>query len=210
MKSVDLLKKNNLNNLISISKLLKKFEHFIFYGTLLGMIRDHGIINGDDDVDILVNIKFKKKIIKLLKEQEYFKINKKKSNFYFIQLTNKMNKIKTFVDLYFYIDDPKKNYIIEKHNFLSSINLPSHFLHIPKIMIFPIKKSKKYFNINLPKKPKQLCKFLYGEQWLTPMKKNSGYRMEIVNHKPKLIKRSLVGSFTRNIKLMINNKFKKK
>ena len=189
MKSTNLLKKNNLNNLIFISKILKKFENFIFYGTLLGFVRDRNIIEGDDDVDILVNIKHKKKVLKAIKKQKYFKINQKKSNFYFIQLINRADNISTFVDLYFYVSDPKKKYIEEKHNFLSSVNLPSHSIHVPKKMIFPIKKNKKHLHINFPRMPRQLCKFLYGKEWITPMKKNSGYRMEIINHKPKLIKK---------------------
>ena len=32
-----------------------KIEHFIFFGTLLGLIRDGGPIVGDDDVEFYVN-----------------------------------------------------------------------------------------------------------------------------------------------------------
>ena len=37
------------------AKQLSEIEHFIFYGTLLGFVRDGMPITGDNDVDILVN-----------------------------------------------------------------------------------------------------------------------------------------------------------
>ena len=55
------IKEQNLKNLISISKMIKTIQHFVFYGTLLGLTRENNIIDGDDDVDFLVDIKDKKK-----------------------------------------------------------------------------------------------------------------------------------------------------
>ena len=34
-----------------------KIEHFIFFGTLLGIVRDGQPIDGDDDIDFYVNKK---------------------------------------------------------------------------------------------------------------------------------------------------------
>ena len=39
------------------SKYLSHIEHFVFYGTLLGLVREGQPIEGDDDVDVLVNKK---------------------------------------------------------------------------------------------------------------------------------------------------------
>ena len=60
--------------------------------------------------------------------------------------------------------------------------------------------------VSLPKKPEMMCQFLYGVEWNTPLKKNISYRMEIVDNKPLLIKRSFLGSLTRwfKTKLSIN------
>ena len=38
------LQELNFQNLISVSPLLKNIEYFIFYGTLLGIIRENNII----------------------------------------------------------------------------------------------------------------------------------------------------------------------
>ena len=66
------------------------------------------------------------------------------------------------VDFYFYINDENKNYIIEKHNWLSSISVDEHALQIPKNLIFPLKKSEKFEFVKLPNKQNELCNFLYG------------------------------------------------
>ena len=38
------IQKINLENLILISKILRDFENFVFYGTLLGLTRNNTII----------------------------------------------------------------------------------------------------------------------------------------------------------------------
>jgi len=195
----------NFNNLLTISKIFYKIEHFICYGTLLGITRDKNIIKGDDDVDFLINYKNKNKVLKKMKSFKSFKLNKKVTNKFFLQFIKTDQGLKTFVDFYFYINNTNKNYIIEKHNFLSNIKNPKFAIHIPKKIIFPIKKDKNLKIISIPNKPKELCKFLYGDSWKTPLKKNFGYRMEIVNHKPLLIKRSYAGTLTRQFKKKFNN-----
>ena len=60
--------------LIKITKLLNNssFDNwFIAYGTLLGIIRDNNTIDGDDDVDILIDIKYKDKLVYLLEKNNF-------------------------------------------------------------------------------------------------------------------------------------------
>ena len=198
------IKEQNLKNLISISKMLKTIQHFVFYGTLLGLTRENNIIDGDDDVDFLVDIKDKKKLINIMTKSKSFQFNRKNSNKYFIQYSLKKNNLETFIDFYFYKNDFSKNYIIERHNFLSNISNPNYALHIPKQNIFPVVKNKKFKLVSIPKHPEKICEYLYGRNWKTPLKKNTGYRMEIVNNKPMLIKRSFIGYLTREIKKKLN------
>ena len=103
------LQELNFQNLISVSPLLKNIEYFIFYGTLLGIIRENNIIKGDDDIDFLVNHKFKKTLLRRMKLDKSFKVNKKVCNEYFIQYIKKYKGLKTFVDFYFYVNNSKKN-----------------------------------------------------------------------------------------------------
>ncbi len=194
----------NFKNLLIISKVLSKIEHFICYGTLLGITRDNKIIPGDDDVDLLIDYKYKNKVLKKMVSLKSFKVNKKVSNKFFVQYINKDINFTSFVDFYFYINNPKNNFIIEKHNFLSNFKDPKFAIHFPKKFIFPIKKDKYYKTICLPNKQEKLCQFLYGLDWKIPLKKNISYRMEIVNNKPLLIKRSFLGSITRWLKSQLS------
>lgn len=203
------LQEINLNNLLYISKLFKNINFFIFYGTLLGMERNGTIIEGDDDIDILIDINDKNQVLSLIKKTENLEINENNSNKYFVQLNKTSNNILSCIDLYFYINEAKNDYIIEKHNFLSFIENPNYSIHIPKDLIFPLKYSKLFKEVKVPNKPDSLCKYLYGPSWKSPLRKNSGYRMEIIDNKPKLIKRSKIGSITRYLKYKFTNQFKK-
>ena len=54
MKKNRLIQKLNLENLLIISSALKKEKNFIFYGTLLGIVREKNILKGDDDIDAMM------------------------------------------------------------------------------------------------------------------------------------------------------------
>ena len=190
-----------LEFLIQFSKKLHKYKPVIFYGTLLGITRDNNIIKGDDDVDFMVNYNSKELLLKKMSLIKTFKLNKKVSNNYFAQYIKIKKGIKTFVDFYFYLNDSKKNYIIDRHNWLGNINDKRFALHFPKRMIFPINKNGQF---NVPKNSKLSCQYLYGKTWSIPLKKNINYRAEIIDNKPFLVRRSYLGSITRRVKEMLN------
>ena len=204
------LQKLNLQNLLTVSKILKNIEHFVCFGTLLGLIREQKIIHGDDDVDFFVDYKNKKKIIQKIKLNKSFKVNKKVSNKHFIQFTNKKNNLMSFIDFYFYSKFPENNYIIERQNWLGHINDANFALHIPNKLIFPIKRDKNFNSVFIPNKPEKVLNFLYGESWLSPLKKDIEYRVEIKNNKPFMVRRSFLGSLTRWFKSKMDSKKYKK
>lgn len=180
----------NAQNLIDISKVLKEIEHFIFFGTLLGITRDGEIIPNDDDIDIYVDINLRKDLIIALKKYGY-EINEKiYPNFtqHMLQLQVNREGIKTLIDFYFF-DSSNKNYIIEKWNFSGYINNIYENMRIPKDLIFPLQKYLyRDIEISIPAKPQQTCIFLYGKDWDVPLKKRVEYFHIMIFQRPIVLK----------------------
>ena len=190
-------------NLILFSKKFQKYKPVIFYGTLLGIIRENSIIKNDDDIDLLVDYRFKKKLLNDIKKVKKFKINEEISDKYFVQIFFRVDKIMIFIDLYFYTNNKNNNYIVDRHNFFGNIYNKIFFLHIPKKLFFPIKKNIKFKSIYMPNKDLALCKFLYGKDWNIPLKKNANYKIKIIKNKPFLIKKNFLSYLAKNIKVYI-------
>ena len=186
--SVEIQKKN----LIYFSKKLKNIDYFVFFGTLLGLVREGNIIQGDDDIDLYVNVKDKKNIFNILKNSPYKKT--KNSSDYFLQFKRKYNNESSIVDIYFY-EDLNKDYIKEKHNFFGLYKYSLFTLHIPKKIIFPIQ-IKNFFNVDikLPSKPKMVCSFLYSQNWKIKLSKEK-YKMLLIFHKPFFHKNKILHFF---------------
>ena len=94
--------------LVIIVKLLHSYNisnWFIGYGTLLGIIREESCIDGDDDVDIVINITQKEKLIQLIKEHN-FKYIYNRPNFFKIEIETGMPTI----DFYLANVDDKGNF----------------------------------------------------------------------------------------------------
>lgn len=178
-------------NLLYISNLIKEFENFVFFGTLLGLVRENKVIDGDDDIDFYVNKKDRINLIKKLKSNsliidENDSINNNDS---FLQAFRKSNEKLFVVDFYFYEDDKDDDFIIEKWNFQGMPNNKSKHLRIPKIFIYPIQQKKyKLSSVNFPSQPIQLCEFLYGPHWRKKIIKDEDYTIKVINNKPVLFK----------------------
>jgi hypothetical protein len=174
-----------------------KVEHFIFFGTLLGIVRDGDIIPNDDDIDIYVDIKYRSKLIKELSNAGFFVNENIYPNFsnYFLQLQIPREDLITYVDFYFF-DSSQAKYISEKWNFSGRIDNFYNEMHIPKELIFPLKKFLyKDIQLSIPSKPNEVCAFLYGNEWRIPLNKNKHYTTAIINNKPVILKGLLGKSF---------------
>ena len=187
--STNISVEENENNLIYYSKLFINVEYFIFFGTLLGITRDKGLIDGDDDIDFYVNLKDRFKLIENLKNNNIevdltLSVNK---NNYFLQIKRVFNKKILITDFYFYETDIEKNFIIERWNFEGGTHDASKYLRIPKIFIFPLKKILfKSVEIFIPKESELTCEFLYGINWKKKLKKDKEYTIKVINGKPYL------------------------
>ena len=196
--------KEHFSNLVFISKIIKDLEYFVFFGTLLGLVREKNIIKNDDDIDIYINIKEKNELIKILNKNSVIadlnlSVNKTK---YFLQAYRVVNNKNAVIDFYFYESDFDNSYIIEKWNFEGMPGDSSKDLRIPKIFTHPIKEvSFKFHKLKLPSQPEYLCEFLYGSNWRRKLKKDVDYDIKVFDGKP--VKFSLKKNFFGKKKIVL-------
>ena len=182
-------KKFNRDNLILVSKILNYDEYFVFYGTLLGLSREKDIIENDDDIDLLVDIKNRDNVVEKI-EKSILQIdysNPFNKSPYFLQAFNETKNIRSYIDFYFYENYKNLDYIVERSNFFQNWKNPSQSLHIPKKIIFPIK-NENFFStvISLPNKNLDVCEYLYGKKWKVPQRKHKDYNIIIKNNVPEM------------------------
>ncbi len=199
-KNENLTIDENFSVLIFITKLINELEYFVFFGTLLGLVRENNLIQNDDDIDIYINIKERDKLIKILVENNIvvdlnLKVNQDNS---FLQVQKEINNKNAIIDFYFFDETLDDLYLVEKWNFEGGTNNPSKHLRIPKIFTHPIQKvEKRSCHINFPAQPEYLCEFLYGKNWKKKLKlkKDEEYVIEVFEGKPVMfqIKKTIFG-----------------
>jgi len=187
--SKDISALENQENLFFFTNILKNIEHFVFFGTLLGLTRDKQLIEGDDDVDFYINLKNRNELIKVLIKNNIdvdlsLSINKTD---YFLQIKRNFNNKNLICEFYFYDDQIDNKYIYERWNFDGRPHDSNKILKIPKVFIYPIKKElfKKTY-ISFPKENELICEYLYGSTWKKKLKKDKEYEISVINGKPYL------------------------
>ncbi len=178
-------RKTNEDNLKFISYFLKDIEWFIFFGTLLGVVRDGRLIEQDDDIDIYVNYSYREEVLKRIESSN---IQVTDNNKFFIQLNRDVNGERGCIDFYFYTQE-KGDFILERWNFFGLCDNPHFHLKLPKLLIYPIRNVN--FNgdfINMPNQPEKIVRILYGRKWNTPLKKDGRkYRVVMLFNKPVIL-----------------------
>tara|TARA_Y100001938_G_C7920478_1_gene344229 strand:+ start:137 stop:703 length:567 start_codon:yes stop_codon:yes gene_type:complete len=177
----------NLENLSIISSAIPKYwEHFLFYGTLLGFHREGNILENDDDVDIMMERGLREEFLKLV--VTYTPFNIRLNNRDITQLIRTINGISTYVDIYYYYNVPEKDHIIDRWNTRCTPittedgqKIRGQTLKIPKDILFPIKIDYlQDIPVNIPHKPEDCCRYVYGKSFMTPSHKHSGGFYEIL------------------------------
>ena len=181
----------NRANLLRMSALLSGTEHFAFFGTLLGLVRDGDVIAGDDDVDLYVHEKDRDRALSVLSgngvtiERDVFP----NTTPYFTQCIVPHGDLCSYVDLYFFEADAGHDQIVERWNFLGRPEDPERTLHTPQALVYPLQ-PRRFFGhaLNLPARPEAVCAHLYGDDWRTPKAKGVDYKIAIQDNTPRLLK----------------------
>ena len=188
-------RKYNEINLKELLPLFTELDYFVFYGTLLGLIRENELLEYDDDIDFLINKEHLTHVVELF----YNRYNKNESSLiipihpvnqhmYFKQATSVRDNVRTFVDMTFFEKDDKENTIIDFNSYKNSPqNVENHF-RISQDLIYPVQKRyfKKYGYIKVPAQPIKCLEILYGNNWMIPWSKKN-YDEVLVNGEPRLI-----------------------
>ena len=149
-------KKTN-HTLVTIANILneeKINDWFIFFGTLLGIVRENNCIEGDDDIDIMINYDYSK--LRKTFQKHGFKFTRQ----FEIGRSKKILKsVSTdeFVSFDFYMCEvDNKNYFTPWQN----------------VEVRNVEIEKMNWNetiLNLPKNSVSILKKMYGENWKTPI-----------------------------------------
>jgi lipopolysaccharide cholinephosphotransferase len=167
--------KHTYTNIMNILKNID-VELILFYGTLLGFVRNNNFIENDDDIDIIISRKDFNKIMCFLY------LNKDASNMTLVSYRIYDNLLQLFwnnigpFDMYIY--DDLEDRILLKHD--------GNLLY-RKSDIFPLK-SVVFNNISvsIPANSENILYQTYGEKWMIPQTKNVDYIWENINSVEKL------------------------
>ena len=179
----DLLKKNNI-------------EYFPSWGTLLGLIREGDVIEGDDDLDFCFDAKDEKRLISAFLKYDqvfYYDIHSPiKSPYNIVQFRIPRKDFTTLIDFYPY-ENTEKDYIIDYYNHADYGDMvPKEkcienktALHMPKRYIFPLVEATfKNCTSKIPNDPIAMLEWSYGGTWSKKLEKGKDYSFEIKNNAP--------------------------
>ncbi len=180
----------------------ENIEHFVFFGTLLGLTRDGKPIAGDSDVDFYVNKKDFQVLCNVLTSSgvEMDFENNPYHTKHFINISGTLNETEEIsVDFYIYDATTDNNFLLERWNFAAQPDDEASVLKIPKPLVYPIE-IKTYLgqNIAVPQCAEIICEFLYGINWRIPQRKGIDYGIVMMGGRPLQVlikdgKKKLVG-----------------
>ena len=141
-------------SLLRIIKLLNLYEindWFISYGTLLGIVRNNSCINNDDDIDIIIDAKYRTRIIQLIDNHKFKYILNNK-----IIIKVELEENTPTIDFYLSNVNDKGDFYDKQNNVIWRNSKP-----------FKIKKWKD-INLVLPNDYEIKLANRYGPEWRIP------------------------------------------
>lgn len=152
----------------------KNIEFTLFYGSLLGYVRDNDFLERDDDIDILIASKDASVVLNVLKNNPDIQIRREFA--YFIQVG--IADIQASLEFYFYDLIWRDELLITWDG-----NLVFSRQHI-----FPLKEILFHdYHIFIPNNSEKILEIIYGDNWRIPIDK-SQYSWQAITKVKKLQK----------------------
>lgn len=185
-----------------IDGLLNRYNipYVIFFGTLLGVIRDGHPIENDDDIDIIIDEKYYGKVMSMISENDlHVEFQKDHS---FVQV---FSSSRVAIDTYFYdvIGGENDTEVPQLHfnwNFQKCESMKHDgkddcvCMRVPSDLILPTESygmdykretsDVTHTEYNIPGYPITVLSFLYGARWREKLKKEKEYTTKCVNYIP--------------------------
>jgi tellurite methyltransferase len=164
--------------------------YMVFFGTLLGAVRDGKPIEGDDDIDLVIDAKYFSAVYKMIQNMN-MKICRRAFR------PNVMIQVKGDVamDIYFYHMVENESMLHFEWNFYRCNSQNSQHdgtgdcvcMRIPADLIFPIQKHTIADTVyRTPSKPIAVVEYLYGPRWRERLKKHVDYETRCTNFTPQI------------------------
>ena len=163
-------KKLAYTSLNEISQILENnnISWTVFFGTLLGLVRESDLMDHDDDIDIVIlEMTIEEFSDTLLKFNKDFKVIKLEENL--ISLIYKNSSFN--IDFYFTNTINKDNLITFggydfDERIIKLLNKTKNYT----LNTFEFDYPEKFCKIRIPNKPIPFLEYLYGEEWTIPIK----------------------------------------
>ncbi len=140
----------------------------VFFGTLLGLVRESDLMDHDDDIDfVIIGMKIEEFSETLSKFNQNFKIIKLEENIIsFVYKNSSFN-----IDFYFTNTFNKDNLItFGGYDFEERIISLLNETKNNKLIRFAFDYPEKLCHIRIPDNPLPFLEYLYGEKWTIPIK----------------------------------------
>ena len=170
-----MLQKHGKEVLQHVFSIGRKYDIPIFAaaGTLLGLVREHGFMKHDDDIDlgVLPGKWTPKDLLRILVEKEDFKFE------FAFQFRGKLAEFKVSwrgvpIDFFFYARDESGFYCTVFYYFPCMVYPQPNANSVWRIYEYDIREIKSIsvlgLHVPIPSEPEKVMAKLYGEDWRTP------------------------------------------
>jgi len=153
--------KISLENLRIFNNIMEKSQvlYGLFFGSLLGAIREKNFIEHDEDIDIYLLNEEREKFLRLLVLFKNEGLNLVRSEGDMLSLMRNNE----YIDIYFF--KPKL-----KFGFIKLRVFSNEYEYAAENLENPIKYIFLGINISIPNNPKTVIEKIYGKNWRTPLK----------------------------------------